>query len=220
MIRLNRDQVRRIDRLAVEQYKIPGVVLMENAARAAADVACEMLHERPGSVLLLCGGGNNGGDGLAVARHLHNRGFALTIALTSDPAKYHGEALVNWQIVEAMQLPVTRLAQQSPGSLLPGLLRDSALLIDAIFGTGLTEPPRPPFVEIVQIVNRAGLPVLAIDLPSGMDCNTGLPLGACIRATRTITFAAEKIGFARPEAAQYLGKVTVGDIGCPRELIG
>ena len=213
MIRLTREQVRRIDRVAVEQFKIPGVVLMENAARAAADVACEMLAARPGPVLLLCGGGNNGGDGLAVARHLHNRRFELSILLTSDPAKYRGEALVNWQIVQAMGLAAKKLD-------LAELRRArSSLIVDAIFGTGLTEPPRPPFAEIVQIVSALGVPVLAIDLPSGMDCDTGKPLGACIRATRTISFVAEKIGFAQPEAAELLGKVTVGDIGCPRELI-
>src|SRR5580698_5284393 len=98
MLRLTRNQVREIDRRAVEEFGIPGVVLMENAARAAADLALHILAEPPGDVLVLCGGGNNGGDGLAVARHLHNRGFAVSIFLTSDPNKYQNEALVNWKI--------------------------------------------------------------------------------------------------------------------------
>ena len=93
------------------------------------------------------------------------------------------------------------------------------LIIDAIFGTGLTEAPRQPFPQIVDAVTVTAIPVLSIDLPSGMDCDTGQPLGACIRATQTVTFVAEKTGFANPAARPFLGKVIVADIGCPRELI-
>src|SRR5947207_2536971 len=183
MLRLTRAQVRETDRRAIEQYQIPGIVLMENAAREAADVACEMLQgEYVGEVLILCGGGNNGGDGLAVARHLHNRGADVFIALATDPEHYKGDALINWKIVEAMGLPAEQIA-------LDKLARTSAvLLIDAIFGTGLSEAPREPFPQIAAAVNHLRRPVLAIDIPSGLDCDTGLPLGACIRATRTITF--------------------------------
>jgi len=211
---LTRAQVREIDRRSIEKYHIPGVVLMENAARAAAQAACEMLndpHDAP--VLILCGGGNNGGDGLAAARHLHNMGVRASIALTTDPARYAGEALINWQIVSAMKLPT----QQATPQLIQS--SQSILILDAIFGTGLSQPPRDPFGHIAQAVNESKKPVLAIDIPSGLDCDTGLPLGACISATRTITFVAKKAGFANPQARKYLGTVSVGDIGCPRELI-
>ena len=212
MIRLTRSQVRVIDRRCIEEYQIPGIVLMENAARAAADVAMEMLAAASGNVLFLCGGGNNGGDGLAVARHLHNRGVDLSIALTVDAARYTGDALINWRIVQAMKLPakpldIAELAHARP-----------ALIVDAVFGTGLMQMPRPPFAEIGAAVAATQSPVLAIDIPSGLDCDSGVPLGACIKADRTITFVAEKIGFGNPAAAEYLGRVTVGDIGCPREL--
>jgi len=216
--RLSRSQVREIDRVSIEQYHIPGVLLMENAARAAADVAGEMLAGKTGPVLILCGGGNNGGDGLAVARFLHNRAVSVSIVLTTDPAKYQGDALVNWRIVQAMKLPTQPLDLHALES-----ARESArpaLLIDAIFGTGLTQPPREPFGKIVDCVAAMKCPVLAIDIPSGLDCDTGQPLGACIRADRTITFVAEKIGFGNAAAGEYLGRVTVGDIGCPRELVG
>jgi NAD(P)H-hydrate epimerase len=212
MLRLTRQQVRQIDKLAVEQYHVPGVVLMENAALAAANVAVKMVP--PGRVLILCGGGNNGGDGLAVSRHLHNRGYEVTVSLATDPAKYSGDALANWNIVQAMGLPVRQATAEGIGH------HRGRLIVDAIFGTGLTQAPRPPFDEIVAAVDKTGSPVLAIDIPSGLDCDTGQPLGpACIRATQTITFVAEKAGFASPEARQYLGEVTVGDIGCPRELL-
>jgi NAD(P)H-hydrate epimerase len=214
MLRLTRAQVREIDRRSIEQYHIPGVVLMENAARAAADVACDMLDDNcVGEVLILCGGGNNGADGLAVARHLHNHGADVSLALTADPQKYKGEALINWQIVLAMNLA---WEPAEPGKIASST---SLLLIDGIFGTGLEQAPREPFPAIVAAVEQSRVPVLAIDLPSGMDCDTGQPLGACIKATRTVTFVAEKIGFAQPTAKPFLGEVSVGPIGCPRELI-
>jgi NAD(P)H-hydrate epimerase len=95
-----------------------------------------------------------------------------------------------------------------------------ALIVDAIFGTGLTQAPRDPFPAIVSEIEGTGAPVLAIDIPSGLDCDTGKPLGPeCVKAVKAITFVAEKAGFAQPEARKYLGEVIVGDIGCPRELI-
>jgi NAD(P)H-hydrate epimerase len=214
MTRLTRAQVREVDRRSIEEYHIPGIVLMENAARAVGDEACRMLGNNcVGEILILCGGGNNGGDGLAAARHLHNRGARVNIGFTVDPANYKGDALTNWQIIQAMKIPA--------GPFAPTQLKNPRpmLLIDAIFGTGLSQPPRPPFAELAEAVNRSGLPVLAIDLPSGLDCDTGLPLGACIVAKTTVTFVAEKVGFDRAEAKPFLGEILVADIGCPIELI-
>jgi NAD(P)H-hydrate epimerase len=214
MLRLTRAQVRRIDQLALERYHIPGVVLMENAAIAAADIAVWMVGSANGPVLILCGGGNNGGDGLAVARHLHNRNIDVRILTTVDPAKYTGEAKTNFDICQSMNLPIAAASAQAISS------SGAVLIIDAIFGTGLTQPPRPPFAEFVAAIDTTRTPVLAIDIPSGLDCDTGNPLGpACVTATRTITFVAEKIGFDQPEARKYLGHVSVGSIGCPIELI-
>ncbi len=213
-LRLTRQQVREVDRLAIESYGLPGIVLMENAARAVTESAWELLGQRPGgSALILCGSGNNGGDGLAVGRHLHNRGVHVQIGLLGDPGAYRGDAKINYDVVRKMGLPMGQasaewIAQQR-----------CDLIIDALFGTGLMQSPRPPFEQIAEAVNRHPSPVLAVDLPSGLDCDTGQPLGPCIRAVRTVTFVAEKVGFAAPQAAEYTGIVTVGDIGCPRELI-
>ena len=214
MIRLTRAQVREIDRRAIEEYHIPGIVLMENAARSVVDVARGMLRrEGLRSALILCGGGNNGGDGLAIARHLYNRGTPVFIGLATDPANYKGDALINWQIVNAMGL------RHAPAT--PELVQEHSrdLIIDAIFGTGLSESPRPPFDELAKAVNDDTGAVLAVDVPSGLDCDTGQPLGPCIRANVTVTFVAEKIGFSEPVAKRFLGDVVVGDIGCPLELI-
>jgi NAD(P)H-hydrate epimerase len=214
-IRLTRAQAREIDRLAVEQYHMPSILLMENAARAVTDVALDMLRGIDGPrVLIVCGGGNNGGDGLAVARHLHNLGVGVELALAADPQGYAGDALVNWRIALAMSMP--HLSMEAATARLATGAVD--LLIDALYGTGLSTAPRQP--RWIELMNAHGAPVLAVDLPSGLDSDTGQPLGLCVRAVRTVTFVAEKAGFANPAARQYLGDVTVGDIGAPRELIG
>jgi hydroxyethylthiazole kinase-like uncharacterized protein yjeF len=214
MLRLTRNQLREIDRRALSDYHIPGIVLMENAARAVVDEAYRMIDgECCGKILVLCGGGNNGGDGLAVARHLHNRGCDIAIALMSDPEKYSGDALINWNIARAMKISAEPFAA--------ALLEDPRpmLIVDAIYGTGLTQAPRSPFAHVADAINRSGLPVLAVDVPSGLDCDIGRAPGACIHATSTVTFVAEKIGFTESTALPYLGRIIVGDIGCPAELI-
>jgi NAD(P)H-hydrate epimerase len=188
---------------------------MENAARNAADSAWEMLSRRPQNVTIVCGGGNNGGDGLAIARHLHNRGANVQILLAIDPIKYSGDAAINWDIVQAMGLEVAGV--DDAAELISPFAAD--LIIDALFGTGLSQPPRPEAQALIHRINSSTVPVLAIDLPSGMDCDTGQPLETCVRATRTVTFVAEKSGFANPESTELTGDITVADIGCPREII-
>jgi NAD(P)H-hydrate epimerase len=213
MIRLTREQVREIDQRSIEEYHIPGIVLMENAARAAAEVAHSMIERPTNAVTIFCGNGNNGGDGLAIARHLHNRGHEVSIHLLASPDRFKGDALTNWQIIQAMKIPV---AMKGPDGIDCG---SYDLIIDALLGTGLESAPRAEAVALVEAINRARAKVLAVDLPSGMNCDTGMPMGACAKATRTVTFVAEKIGFANPESKQFTGDVIVADIGCPRELV-
>jgi len=190
---------------------MPGIVLMENAARGATDVALDMLVSASNQkILILCGGGNNGGDGLAIARHLHNHEHQVTIGLCADPGKYRGDALINWQISQAMNIQALDFTLA---------FAQFDLIIDAIFGTGLTEVPRPPFDTVVGLVERSKTAVLSIDIPSGLDCDTGQPFGPCIRASRTVTFIAQKIGFNNPESRPYTGDIIVADIGCPHEAI-
>jgi NAD(P)H-hydrate epimerase len=216
MIRLTREQVREIDRRSIEEYHIPGIVLMENAARGVADVAMEMLTNIAEPLAwIICGGGNNGGDGLAVARHLHNLGVNVLI-WQAWHGQLKGDAAMNLSVAEAMELSI------APIDYLEGAVeRPPELIIDALFGTGLTRPIEGELMEVVEIYmqTEARLPVLAIDVPSGLDCDTGEPLGACVRAARTVTFVAEKAGFANPRSKDFTGEITVADIGCPRELI-
>jgi NAD(P)H-hydrate epimerase len=215
-IRLTRAQVREIDRRAIEEYHIPGIVLMENAAIGAAAIARKMKQGNPEpSAVIVCGGGNNGGDGLAVARHLHNAGWSIDIVIATH-SYYSGDALINFDIAEQMKLSMICLKDAE--DVINPHAQD--FLVDALFGTGLTSPPKDHQRAIIELMNATALPILAIDLPSGMDCDTGRPLGdACVRATRTVTFVAEKVGFANPASKEYTGEITVVDIGCPRELL-
>jgi hydroxyethylthiazole kinase-like uncharacterized protein yjeF len=213
---LDRAASRSIDRVALEKYGLPGIVLMENAASGLLRAARHALTSRgvaiSGSrVLVVCGGGNNGGDGYALARRLHNDGAAVTLAPLAAP-KPGTDAAVNHAACRAMNLIVATLDD--------ALGVDSFdLVVDAIFGTGLDRPPDAATAEVIDRLNAARPDILAVDLPSGLDCDTGAPLGACIRATWTVTFAAMKKGFANPSSRAFTCDVIVADIGVPRELV-
>jgi hydroxyethylthiazole kinase-like uncharacterized protein yjeF len=199
---------------------------MENAARHVADVALDGLEavDAP-KVLIVCGPGNNGGDGLAAARHLHNAGLRVTVLLAGDPPRYRGDARTNLDIIQRMGV---RIIAAQPGEEARSLaaaahgLGASDLIIDALVGTGLTRDLDAAMAGMVQEVNclaADGVPVLAVDLPSGMDADTGDPRLVAVRATVTVTFAGIKEGFLALEAQPFLGEVVVADIGAPRELL-
>lgn len=218
----SRDTIREVDRLAIERYGIPGIVLMENASRGLADHAMRLLgrSDPPGgaNVLALAGAGNNGGDVLAAARHLHNAGVSVTLILLSPEAKYRGDARTNLDICRAMGLDITEAAD-GPVATLKALPRPG-LILDGLLGTGLSSEVREPAAEVIRWINEGqGAPVLAVDLPSGMDCDTGQPLGVCVAAEETVTFAGLKRGFFADGADQFTGDIRLVPIGAPRELI-
>jgi NAD(P)H-hydrate epimerase len=219
-----RAQIRDWDRRAIEEYGIPGIVLMENAALGCERVLLEILAADPRCAppyRIICGPGNNGGDGLALARHLHNRRLDVSIHLVEPRARVRAgsDAATNLRIAERMALPITE-----PG---PGLPLERAIaaatgdgtLIDALLGTGLDRPLRPPYLEWVRAVNAAGRPVIALDIPTGLDADTGEVLGEAVRADHTITMAAPKLGFARGEGPARTGRIHLVGIGAPRELL-
>jgi len=209
-----RDEIREVDRVAIEDYEMPGVILMENAGRGAAEVAVQMLDGTSDArVAIVCGSGNNGGDGFVVARHLHNDGVGVTVHLLARREKIGGDARINLAIIEQMQLDIR---QSALGEL---DLSGCDLVVDAVLGTGLTGEVREPYASAIDAINDAGAPVLAIDLPSGLDVDTGEVLGRCVRAARTVTFALPKIGFTRSRGPEMTGEVTVVDIGVPRGIL-
>jgi NAD(P)H-hydrate epimerase len=221
---LNREQSRCVDRIAIDEYGIPGIVLMENAARGATAVALEMLGDnRAGVVTVVCGGGNNGGDGYAIARLLHNQGYLVKLAAISDPHRLSGDAAINFRIVQKMKLPRIDVFDASTLLQLAAAFISARLIVDAILGTGFSGALKPHLAAVIGILNSAAaqhaIPVLAVDVPSGLDCETGLPSEPTVRATRTVTFATLKTGFENPTARAYLGHVSVADIGVPPEIL-
>ena len=217
-----REQVRELDRRATEDYGMPGVILMENAGRGAADAAAEMLvHPKGKSVVVFCGKGNNGGDGYVVARHLHNRGAKVHVLLSCRPEEIYpeGDAGINLEIIRKMGLPMQSADAEKGLALAASLSRYADLLVDALLGTGLSGEVREPYISLIRLINAADKPVLSIDIPSGLDANTGAILRAAVRATVTATFVLPKVGFELGEGPATVGAVTVVDIGVPRELV-
>ena len=214
--------VRELDRRAIDEFGIPGIVLMENAARGLREHALELLaRARRGDCVILCGPGNNGGDGFALARHLVAFGVPTTVVLLGDRDASGGDAATNLRVIERMSVPVRTaeelLSDASSGTDTPGLV------IDALFGTGLARPPEGVAAALIgwagSVRGRGGL-ILSVDVPSGLDATRGEPLGtACVRADRTVTLAAVKPGLTRLEAQGFVGDLAVADIGAPVSLL-
>jgi NAD(P)H-hydrate epimerase len=213
---LSRDQARELDRRAIDGLGIPGVVLMENAGRNIAELLRSL--GVTGQVVICCGPGNNGGDGFVIARHLDNAGVAVRVLMFSAPDKRAGDALVNYRILTGGGVPVEVMANPMEAELARRLAA-ADWIVDALFGSGQSGPLRPPFDKVVRAINTSGVRVLAVDLPSGLDCDTGLPNDPMVRATHTATIAAPKKGFAEPKAAEWIGIVHVIDMGVPRRLL-
>jgi len=214
---LTRAQVRDVDRRAIDQYGLPGIVLMENAGRNAASLLLDIgIH---GPVLICCGKGNNAGDGFVVARHLENAGITVGVLLAVSSDSLTGDAAINFGV---LQRAGTRIVETSAADIRAQWreeLAQAEWIVDALLGTGTQGTLREPFISAIDAINTSGRPVFALDLPSGMDCDTGQPLGGCIRATHTATFVARKPGFDTPGAAACTGAVHVIDIGVPRRLL-
>lgn len=227
----DRASVRELDRAAVDEFAIPGVTLMENAATALAHVAHAMCDTVGGGALIVCGPGNNGGDGFALARKLSNLDVTTRIAVLCERERYRGDAAINLEIIERMKLPLCFLGSDVDRRLGEEWVRLGArgVVVDAMFGTGLTSAPRSPYDCAIRWINdkRVALAdsvaALAVDVPSGLDCDSGTPLDGSsetvVRADVTVTLAGLKRGFLTEHASAYTGRTMAADIGAPRELL-
>lgn len=223
---LSREQVRRIDQRAIEAYGVPGVVLMENAGRGAAEIirrTCPSARR----AIIACGPGNNGGDGFVIARHLVNAGWTVELLLACLANRITGDAQVNFQITQRMNLPCATIIPPADIETARQQIASAGVIVDALLGTGASGPPRDPVAPLIRAINLtrdavATQPppaVFAVDIPSGLDCDTGDAAEPTVRADHTVTFVAQKIGFRNPAARAWLGRVHVVDIGAPQAAI-
>jgi len=222
MHRLSCSQSRTVDQMAMEMLGIPGIVLMENAGRGAASRILELLEVTGTtirSVGLVCGGGNNGGDGYVAARHLANAGVAVTLYSAGRP-RPGTDAETNADIADRMNLPTVALEDTTHLATHAANWGRMDVLVDALLGTGFRHPVRAFFGEVIRHINQCrGPQITSLDLPSGFDADTGHVGDGAVEADLTITFAAEKVGFSQPGADRWLGRVTVAGIGVPPWLI-
>jgi len=214
---ISREESRRIDRRAIEEYGLPGLVLMENAGRGVAD-----LLERlgiSGPVVICCGKGNNAGDGFVIARHLDLRGYAVRVLVWAEAAELTGDAGVNFRAIQRAGVPLTLFGKGHDRDRLDAALTGVAWIVDALLGTGARGEPRSPLDAVIDQLNASRASKLAVDLPSGLDCDTGQAAAHTFLAAHTCTFIAPKLGFQATDAPLYTGQVHVLDIGAPRRLV-
>jgi len=215
------DEMRALDRIAIEDAGIAGVVLMETAGRAVAEAVADIHSQTSGGhVCVLCGKGNNGGDGFVVARTLSQWGFEVGCLLLSKRESITGDALVQLDAVDTLGIEVVEIDQgldAVDGA--ADLIATAAVCVDAMLGTGLTQAVREPYASAIEQVNQSDAAVVAVDLPSGVSADTGQILGVAVQADATITFALHKRGLLTHPGAELAGTISVADIGIPTDAI-
>jgi NAD(P)H-hydrate epimerase len=237
---LSRAQMRAYDQYAVESCHVPGVVLMENAGRGATDIIEKLLGGDPvaprpranngaagaaaatARIVVVCGAGNNGGDGFVVARHLLSRGFDVSCFLLGPAEKVTGDARINHDAYidlggRCAEVPLG--GDASAFGAFEAEIGRATIIVDAIFGTGLARPIEGPLAQVVEIVNKASAHRVSLDIPSGLDADTGMPLGVAVRARDTVTFGCLKIGLLTPDGARLAGQVHLVDLGVPKMVL-
>ncbi len=211
-------QMRECDRITIEELGIPGLVLMENASRAVAFEALERLGEEPSGKIawVFCGKGNNGGDGFAVARHLKNAGVVVHVVLMGRADGLKGDARFNCELFRRLGGGIIESKGDEP-PVPPGGKPD--LVIDALLGTGFTGVVQGGYASAVELINRTGAPVIAVDIPSGVEGDTGAVNGPAVQADVTVTFGLLKRGLLLPPGREAAGEVIVADIGIPPAVV-
>ena len=212
-------QIQELDRRAIEEYGVPSLVLMENAGRAVAgEVLSALQHGGGKRVCIVCGAGNNAGDGFVAVRHLWSAGVAPDVVLVGKAGRLKNDAAVNFFILKKCRYPVREAV--GVDAAVRSMLKKAEVIVDAVFGVGLNRAIVSPFREFIEAVNAAGRRVIAVDIPSGLDATTGQVYGVCVKAATTVTLTCAKQGFFCNEGPGLVGKVKIADIGIPRRLIG
>jgi len=201
------EQMREVDRIAVAEFGLGILQMMENAGRSLAENVMEMLDDVGGKVTVLAGSGGNGGGGICCARHLHNRGFQVSVALSKKPAALEGAARDQFRVLQAADVQATADSQTEEA------IDRAELVVDALIGYSLRGAPRGRVAELISLCNRHATRVLSLDVPSGLNATTGKAPGVVVRPERTLTLALPKIGLQCVPGELYLA-----DIGIPPEL--
>ncbi|MGB2690989.1 MAG: NAD(P)H-hydrate dehydratase [Thermodesulfobacteriota bacterium] len=206
-----REIVREIDRLTIEKYGVPGLVLMENAGRATADVLLDNFSYAT-KVAVFAGGGNNGGDGFVIARHLISAGLDVDTYIVTDPKKYKGDALTNYKALKNIGGNIVELNSNLRK------YKQAEVIVDALFGTGLDREVTGFYKKVIEFINTQGVLTIAVDIPSGLDSNSGFPLGTAVLADITVTYVLPKLGITMYPGVEFAGEIYVADITTPKFL--
>jgi NAD(P)H-hydrate epimerase len=224
-------EMQKLDHSAINDFHIPGIVLMENAGLGTVRMMKKELGPASNTfALIFVGPGNNGGDGLVIGRHLHQNGCKPIFFFLIDPDNLTGDAAANMKIVQKLRLPYHIIDSQARVQTLPVLYKQFAsrgipcyAIVDALFGTGLTRPVTDHFADTINFINFSefvrGIPVIAVDIPSGMDSNSGKVLGTCLRANFTAAYCCAKPGHVLRHGPEFSGKIKIIDIGIPPEVL-
>ena len=215
---LSATEMRRVDRTAIEEWGIPSMVLMENAAIGVVDAICESFPEAR-DICVVCGPGNNGGDGLAIARHLTLRGYGVVVVLAQWSRNRSDDAEAQYEVCLRQGVPMHSVESEEELSSLRSIGIGCDLWVDAMFGTGLSRPLEGLFAHLTKWISDLAVPVVAVDLPSGLDASRREPIGPHAEAKMTVTFAALKHAHVFLPAAASCGQVVVADLGMPRAVL-
>ncbi|MBM3247855.1 MAG: NAD(P)H-hydrate epimerase [Candidatus Omnitrophica bacterium] len=213
-------QIRNLDDIAINKYKIDSLFLMENAGKAVADeVARILINKKTKKVAIVCGKGNNGGDGFVAARYLLNQGFEVKNFLLGKVKEITSDAYANLNMLLNLGQKISEIPDIKTFNRYKKDIRDCQIVVDAIFGVGLKGEPGGPAKAVINFLNRSKKKVVSVDVPSGLDATTGIPLGACVTADRTVTFTLAKKGFFMNKGPKFIGKLKIVDIGIPKHLV-
>lgn len=215
---LTREETRLIDNYIIKDIGLPSVILMENAGRGIAQ-HLRSLNPK-GKVIICCGKGNNGGDGYVVARYLNIYGIEAQIFVFADPKDIRGDAKIHLEVVKKLGLQIKYLKSSTlDHHCLLNDLNEAEWVVDGLFGTGLSTEVEPFYFDVINTLNKTKANILSIDVPSGLDCNAGRPLGTAIISTITCTLISMKTGFLNEEAQKYLGILEVINLGIPNSIL-
>ena len=210
-------QMQALDQKAIRDYGIPSLLLMENAGRGIAEIIFQTVKGK--QVLIFAGKGNNGGDGFVVARHLFNRAYSVKVLLFTEPEQLKNDAAQNFKIISRMGIPWEQVNEKTPDTFMLSAAMNADILVDSLFGVGLNAEVTGIYKKAIEAINQSNRAVIAVDIPSGLNADTGEILGCAVKAAVTATLGCPKQGLLQGHGPEYSGKICVVDISIPRQEI-